>query len=199
MKYFVSPKTWGFQSCITIFSEDILSFWLFHRGGLYHIETNILICFASQWTSFYIKGTSVMKEFKGKKECLKKVNKSDNFCFIKLRKINVNLLFVKCREKLTLTFYWCLLVSSFCSSFVVTPQWEAFQNFGKVATETGFPTNNSYRYITRHNWHTGNRYNHQHQNSEDNRFWSFNHLYYKFGSFLSKFWNNDDTINVITI
>ena len=46
-----------------------------------------------------------MTEFKGKKECFKKVNKSDNFCFIKLRKINVNLLFVKCREKLTLTFY----------------------------------------------------------------------------------------------
>ena len=123
----MSPKTWGFQSCITIFSEDILSFWLFHHGGLYHIETNILICFASQWTGFYIKGTSVMKEFKGKKECLKKVNKSDNFCFIKLRKINVNLLFVKCREKLTLTFYWCLLVSSLCSSFVVTPQWRRFK------------------------------------------------------------------------
>ena len=36
--------------------------YLFHDGGLYHIETSPLICFANQWTCFYVTGTSVMTE-----------------------------------------------------------------------------------------------------------------------------------------
>ena len=34
----------------------------FHDEGSYHIETNLLICSANQWTGFYIIGISVMKE-----------------------------------------------------------------------------------------------------------------------------------------
>ena len=33
-------------------------------GGSYHIETSPLVCSANQWTSFYMIGTSVMKELK---------------------------------------------------------------------------------------------------------------------------------------
>ena len=36
---------------------------LFHDGGLYHKETRPLIWRANQWTSFYMIGTFVMKEF----------------------------------------------------------------------------------------------------------------------------------------
>ena len=32
-----------------------------HDGGLYHIETSPLICFANQWTGFYMIEASVMK------------------------------------------------------------------------------------------------------------------------------------------
>ena len=35
---------------------------LFHDGGPYHIETSPLICFANQWTGFYMIWTSIMKE-----------------------------------------------------------------------------------------------------------------------------------------
>ena len=35
---------------------------LFHDGGPYHIETSPLIYSANQWTGFYMKGTSIMKE-----------------------------------------------------------------------------------------------------------------------------------------
>ena len=35
---------------------------LFHDGGLYHIETSALIYIANQWTSFYMIGTSVMRD-----------------------------------------------------------------------------------------------------------------------------------------
>ena len=38
-----------------------------YDGGPYHIETNPLICRTNQWTGFYMIGTSVLKEFKGKK------------------------------------------------------------------------------------------------------------------------------------
>ena len=34
----------------------------FHDGGPYHIENSPLICYANQWTGFYMIGTSVMKE-----------------------------------------------------------------------------------------------------------------------------------------
>ena len=33
----------------------------FHDGGRYHIETNLLICGANQWTGFYMITASVMK------------------------------------------------------------------------------------------------------------------------------------------
>ena len=39
---------------------------LFHDGGPYQIETSPLICSASQWTGFYMIGSSVMKELKNK-------------------------------------------------------------------------------------------------------------------------------------
>ena len=39
-----------------------MSTYLFKDGGHYHIENSPLICSANQWTSFYIIGTSVMKE-----------------------------------------------------------------------------------------------------------------------------------------
>ena len=32
---------------------------LFLNGGLYHIETSLLICRANQWTGFYMIGTSI--------------------------------------------------------------------------------------------------------------------------------------------
>ena len=34
----------------------------FHDRGSYHIETSPLLCSANQWTGFYMKGTSVMKD-----------------------------------------------------------------------------------------------------------------------------------------
>ena len=37
---------------------------LFHDGGLYHMETSPLICKENQWTNFYIKAASVIKELK---------------------------------------------------------------------------------------------------------------------------------------
>ena len=36
----------------------------FHDGGPYHIETNPLMCYANQWTHFYMIENSVMKELK---------------------------------------------------------------------------------------------------------------------------------------
>ena len=42
------------------FTQDYLSY----DGGHYHIETSLLICRSNQWTGFYFKGTSVMKELK---------------------------------------------------------------------------------------------------------------------------------------
>ena len=35
---------------------------LFHDIGSYHIETSPLICYANQWTGFYMIGTYVMKQ-----------------------------------------------------------------------------------------------------------------------------------------
>ena len=35
---------------------------LFHEGGPYDIEISPLICYAKQWTGFYMIWTSVMKE-----------------------------------------------------------------------------------------------------------------------------------------
>ena len=42
---------------------------LFHDGVLYHIETGPLICFANQWTGFYMIETAAMKELKGINFC----------------------------------------------------------------------------------------------------------------------------------
>ena len=49
-----------------IFQNRYLSYcdWLFHDGGRCHIETSRLICRANQWTGFYMKTASVMKELK---------------------------------------------------------------------------------------------------------------------------------------
>ena len=38
---------------------------LFHDGGRYRIETSQLICFANQWTGFYMITASVIKELSG--------------------------------------------------------------------------------------------------------------------------------------
>ena len=37
---------------------------LFHDGGPYHIETSPLICRANHWTGFYMRRTSIMKNWK---------------------------------------------------------------------------------------------------------------------------------------
>ena len=37
---------------------------LFFQGSSYHIETSSLICFANQWTGFYMMGPFVMKELR---------------------------------------------------------------------------------------------------------------------------------------
>ena len=37
-----------------------------HDGSLHHIETTTLICYANQWTGFYMAETSVMKELRAK-------------------------------------------------------------------------------------------------------------------------------------
>ena len=42
----------------------LVCFYFFHDGGLYHIETIPLIRHANQWTSFYMMGTTVMKELR---------------------------------------------------------------------------------------------------------------------------------------
>ena len=42
------------------------SFELFHDGGLYHIQTSPLICSGKQWTAFYMKETSAMKELRSR-------------------------------------------------------------------------------------------------------------------------------------
>ena len=41
------------------------TYYLFHDGGSYHIETSPLNCIANQWTGFYMVGTSVMKKLNG--------------------------------------------------------------------------------------------------------------------------------------
>ena len=40
---------------------------LFHDKDLCHIETSPLICFANQWTGFYMIETTFMKELNGLK------------------------------------------------------------------------------------------------------------------------------------
>ena len=54
-KYFVAVA-----SAINSEVKNCLA-WLFHDGGLYHIETSPLICHLNQWTGFYMTGTSVLK------------------------------------------------------------------------------------------------------------------------------------------
>ena len=39
----------------------------FQDGGSYHIETSSLICYANQWTGFYMIGSSIIKELNWKK------------------------------------------------------------------------------------------------------------------------------------
>ena len=67
--YIVKPKKYFVQTTFHIILSDYLSFWkLVHcwfnsyDGGPYHIKTSPLICSASQWTGFYMIGSSVMKE-----------------------------------------------------------------------------------------------------------------------------------------
>ena len=42
------------------------TFYLFHYGVPYHIETGLLICSASQWTGFWKIGTTAIKESRTK-------------------------------------------------------------------------------------------------------------------------------------
>ena len=42
----------------------LVCFYFFHDGGPYHIEPIPLIRHANQWTSFYMMGTTVMKELR---------------------------------------------------------------------------------------------------------------------------------------
>ena len=41
---------------------NVITTYLLHDGGPYHIETSLVIFSANQWTGFYITGSSVMKE-----------------------------------------------------------------------------------------------------------------------------------------
>ena len=41
---------------------NVITTYLLHEGGPYHIETSLLIFSANQWTGFYIIGSSVIKE-----------------------------------------------------------------------------------------------------------------------------------------
>ena len=50
------------KSVVQIILSYIRSVYLFDDVGPYHIETSTLICSANQWTGFYMRGTSVMKE-----------------------------------------------------------------------------------------------------------------------------------------
>ena len=74
LKFFISfvfRKNFFFQVAIHVMKQVNLA-WilkkkkllvsLFHNGGPYHIEISPLTRNANQWTSFYMKGTSVMKE-----------------------------------------------------------------------------------------------------------------------------------------
>ena len=45
-----------------ISNDVMMTLYLFHDGGRYHIETSPLICRADQWTGFYMITASVMKE-----------------------------------------------------------------------------------------------------------------------------------------
>ena len=61
LKESLSPLAWlylAFLSYIPIFG----SFWSFHDGGRYHVETSPLICRANQWTGFYMITVPIMKE-----------------------------------------------------------------------------------------------------------------------------------------
>ena len=51
--------------------DPVTYFELFNDGGRYYIETSLSICFADQWTGFYMITPSVMKELKGMPELLK--------------------------------------------------------------------------------------------------------------------------------
>ena len=46
-------------------------------GGRYHIETSALICFAKQWTSFYMITASVMKELNMRNSVYRKLLDSE--------------------------------------------------------------------------------------------------------------------------
>ena len=52
--------SFGFQ----LFSYKSLYLLTLPDGGPYHTETSPLICSANRWTSFYMIGTSVMKDLK---------------------------------------------------------------------------------------------------------------------------------------
>ena len=47
----------------SVWYESVI-FKLFHDGGANHEETSLLLCIANQWTTFYMKGTSVIKELR---------------------------------------------------------------------------------------------------------------------------------------
>ena len=53
----------AFSICVTIALINLATLLFFH-GSSYHIETSSLICFANQWTGFYMLGTSVVKELR---------------------------------------------------------------------------------------------------------------------------------------
>ena len=63
--YMITERYLGLSqaSVMEIFAKIVKDL-LFHDGGLYHIETTLLIYLASQWTGFYVTGTSVVRELK---------------------------------------------------------------------------------------------------------------------------------------
>ena len=75
-KKYIFPSSKSFIKLLNVFDQNCLSMpyltrkdfrhqqWhqLFHGGGRYHIETEL--CWANQWTGFYMITASVMKELK---------------------------------------------------------------------------------------------------------------------------------------
>ena len=61
-RHFSILCTKGFASVTYKYYYFCVTVQLFHEGGPYHIDTSPLICRPSQWTGFYMIGSSAMKE-----------------------------------------------------------------------------------------------------------------------------------------
>ena len=62
-------------------AQTLITFWLFHDGGRFHIETSSLICTANQWTGFYMITASILKG----------LNSLDKSCVIGRHSLNLTI------------------------------------------------------------------------------------------------------------